>query len=103
LECLKKNNTSHKPIAENIGHGSGLHRIMKLLNERKGFLRVRSGRMNLYRNFFTVPFYPGKDDDRFANYALLDWNTHSSNPTSWQKAEGTLITMIIPTIISEES
>ena len=101
IDCLKKNKTSHRPISENLVHGSGLHRIMKLLDSQKGFLRIRSGRLNLYRNFFSVPFYPlrseGRDD--LANYTLLDWQNNSSKSHDWSKSSGTLLTMIIPVFV----
>lgn len=96
IDCLKKHNTSHKDLGIVGSRGIGLFTIMDLLNKKKGYLRIRSGRMSLYRDFLRVPFYSSSDSP--PNYALLDIDSDSTKPTPRAKAEGTLITIIIPQI-----
>ncbi len=96
IDCLKKHNTSHKEVGIAGGRGIGLFTIMDLLNKKGGYLKIRSGRMSLYRDFLRVPFYSSPSNP--PNYALLDIDSDGSNPTLRAKAEGTLITIIIPQI-----
>jgi hypothetical protein len=96
IDCLKKHNTSHKEPGIVGGRGIGLFTIMDLLHKKKGYLRVRSGRMSLYRDFLRFPFYSTSDSS--PNYALIDVDTDSVKPSNKPKAEGTLITIIIPQI-----
>lgn len=96
IDCLKKHNTSHKEPGIVGGRGIGLFTIMELLHKKKGYLRIRSGRMSLYRDFLRVPFYSAPDSP--SNYALIDMDNDSTKPTVRPKAEGTLITIIIPQV-----
>jgi len=96
IDCLMKHKTSHKELGVVKGRGIGLHTIMELLDKKKGYLRIRSGRMSLYRDFLKFPFYISPKDP--PNYALLDIDSDSSKPVLRAKTEGTLITIIIPQI-----
>ena len=94
LKCLQKHTTSHNDHGEFESRGLGLHRIMELLDEKEGFLKVRAGRMYLYRDFSNHPLYPSKTSS--PNSFMLDWETDTTSPASRQKVEGTLITILIP-------
>ncbi len=96
MDCLKKHNTSHKEVGIAGLRGMGLFTIMELLDKKKGYLRIRSGRMSLYRDFLKVPFYSSPSSP--PNYSLLDINSDSSKSSFHAKAEGTLITIVIPQI-----
>lgn len=96
IDCLKKHNTSHRDVGIAGGRGIGLFTIMELLDKKKGYLRIRSGRMSLYRDFLKIPFYGSPTSP--PKYALFDIDSDSSIPSSRPKAEGTLITIIIPQI-----
>jgi hypothetical protein len=94
IKCLTKHTTSHTDHGDIESRGLGLHRIMELLNAKQGFMKVRSGRMSLYRDFISHPMYASKDSP--PNYVLADWDSDSTNPKGRDKAEGTLITILIP-------
>jgi hypothetical protein len=96
IDCLKKHNTSHKEVGIAINRGVGLFQIMELLGRKLGYLRIRSGRMSLYRNFLSTPFYTSLNGP--PNYSLLDIETNSTIPSTRAYADGTLITIIIPQI-----
>lgn len=98
LKCLKKHTTSHKEFGDFESRGLGLHRIMGLLDKKGGFLKIRSGRMLLYRDFITHPLYSKGQDS--PNYGLLDWEMDGTKPTNRPKAEGTLITILIPVALT---
>lgn len=100
LECLKKHTTSHTEFGDFETRGLGLHRIVNLLDSKDGFLMIRSGRMSLYRDFITYPMYENSTSS--PAYFLLDWNTHSTNPTDHSHAEGTLITILLPVTLKEK-
>ncbi|MBT1696078.1 hypothetical protein KK083_04265 [Fulvivirgaceae bacterium PWU4] len=93
-ECLMKNKTSHKEFSDAQGRGIGLHRTMELLDSKKGFLRIRSGRMHLYRNFLKFPFLNKESSN--PNYSLQDWDTNSTIPENRPMIEGTSISIILP-------
>jgi hypothetical protein len=98
ISCLKKHTTSHSEQGELQSRGLGLHRIMELLDRKQGFLKIRSGRMFLYRDFISHPLYATKTS--LPNYVLADWDTDSTNPMARQIAEGTLLTILIPIALS---
>ena len=96
-DCLMKHNTSHKEIGVAQGRGIGLYRIMELLDKRSGFLRIRSGRMNVFRNFLNQPFIEENRPGLPPNYTLVNWEEiASTGPTAREKVEGSVITLIIP-------
>ncbi|TAX86322.1 hypothetical protein ELH97_31295 (plasmid) [Rhizobium leguminosarum] len=47
LDCFKKESSSFKTM----GHGWGLPRVMQILKSSGGFIKVRTGRLSLYRWF----------------------------------------------------
>jgi len=98
LMCLKKHTTSHKEFGDFESRGLGLHRIMTLLDKKSGFLKIRSGRLLLYRDFISNSFY-NKGNSNDPIYWLLDWDNDGTNPTKRPKVDGTLITMLIPVVL----
>ena len=50
-----------------LGYGRGLNNARQILNERKGFLRLRSGLSALYRNYLSDPLEDFNTDVNFSN------------------------------------
>jgi hypothetical protein len=92
MKCLAKHSSKSKRSI----HGVGLHLVMKTLTNTRGFLRLRTGRLALFRDFSK----PRAGDDTNEPY-LLDWASQSTALTRFGSIEGTLLTMIIP--IHEET
>ena len=93
LGCLMKwattSSASHK--------GIGLHRVLETLTLAGGFLRLRTGRLSLQRDFVKWPYqgaYSGPDPG--PEPFLLDWFTESAELSQATCVEGTLLTMILP-------
>lgn len=73
--------------------GNGLPVVMDRLTKLRGFMRIRSGRLALFRNFIESP-YISEDSCDFS-----DWNSHalaSKNLTEMAPATGVAITLLIP-------
>jgi hypothetical protein len=93
LECLRKRGTSSTtPL-----RGLGLYRVMHLLTRLKGFLRLRTSRLGLFRDFLDDPYPLGdsfapeklqKDFYRGFEY-LWDWD---SDPESIRNDPNALLT-----------
>lgn len=87
-QAIKKGNSSA------IGHlktnkGFGLDRVLNTLSEKKGFLKIRSGSLNVYRDLIDLPYSEGT--------ILLDYTSLSSNQYKKEcYLEGTLISLLIP-------
>jgi len=91
LECLSK----HSSSSFHTHRGLGLHTVMKTLNDSSGFLRLRTGRLNLFRDFVADP-YVQKGDRRLSEPYLLDWDSGTEELVPKEVAEGALFTMLIP-------
>lgn len=91
--CLIRGESSVKgPTGMNKGYG--LDDVLKLLDIKKGFLKIRTGRASLYRNLITTPYI---DAHSIEEVELYDCKTLSSN--NFQALcclEGTQITMAYP-------
>lgn len=73
--------------------GLGLPVVMERLTKLKGFMRVRSGRLSLYRDFIESPYEINSSCDFF------DWTTRLSaqtNSTTMPSVAGVAITLLIP-------
>jgi hypothetical protein len=92
LECFKKNMTSDKSSIRFL-RGNGLTSIIEIIG-KKGFIKIRTGRTLLYRNFLNDPLdYDGE---------ILNKNIHFeifSNELS--ESEGTLISVFYPFIFTK--
>jgi hypothetical protein len=84
LACFNKHNTS-----SGMPHrGIGLYASMRELDQMGGFLRLRTGRMSLYRNFHDEPFQEGTPA------SLADWPIQEGQPNA--DVAGTVLTFILP-------
>lgn len=93
-KCMIKHNTSAKGL-EKDDKGIGLDRILTIL-DRKGFLRIKTGNVCLYRNLITHP-YKRIDKDNVAEMEMFDWSNNSNNDyTQFDEADGTVISIIYP-------
>jgi hypothetical protein len=85
-ECLRKNRTS----SHSRNKGLGLAEVMSTLNELGAFLRIRTGRLSLYRDFRTQPMKTSEDA------SLYDLKSSSLTPTEHAEASGVAYQIIIP-------
>ncbi len=88
-KCFSFRSTSSKEDYK----GMGLPVVMKRLSQLNGFMKVRSGRLSLYRDFKNQPYNLGDD------CGFYDWNTQSeasSNLTEMSNVVGVAITLLIP-------
>ncbi len=84
LACFDKHNTS-----SGMAHrGIGLYASLRELDRLGGLLRLRTGRMSLYRNFNDEPFQEGTPT------SFSDWPLQSGQPNS--DVVGTVLTFILP-------
>ena len=73
--------------------GNGLPVVMDKLTKLGGFMRIRSGRLGLYRNFVSQPY----DADDLCVFS--DWDSGQSaesSVTTMSKASGVAISLLIP-------
>lgn len=92
-EIFKKCFTFRKTSSHEGYKGMGLPEVMEKLTELNGFMKVRSGRLSLYRDFNTQPYVLGGDSE------LYDWNTvlpGAIKPTIMAETAGVSITLLIP-------
>lgn len=74
--------------------GLGLDNVLHTLNSRKGFLKIRSGHVSIYRDLIESPYSETTDIDKVI---LKDWDkNNASNFTRMDLTQGTLITMAYP-------
>jgi hypothetical protein len=93
-KCMIKHNTSAKGL-EKDDKGIGLDRILTIL-DKKGFLRITTGKVCLYRNLISHP-YKKLSKDSIAEMELFDWKKNSNNNyTSFYETEGSVVTIIYP-------
>jgi hypothetical protein len=90
-ECLIKHRTTSKSFSSTI-KGQGLDKVLKLL-DKKGFLRIRTGRLELFRNFISDPYTESYTVDKVV---LKDFISNSLNYTALPEASGTLYTFYYP-------
>ncbi|MES2762757.1 MAG: hypothetical protein V4677_11140 [Bacteroidota bacterium] len=91
--CLIKGVTSVSGF-QGKHKGFGLNNVLQTLNTQRGFLKIRSGHVSLYRNLIDSPYIETTEIDKVE---LKDWNT--MNPSKFSKMDftaGTLITMAYP-------
>lgn len=92
-EIFKRCFTFRRSSSGQTAKGHGLPIVMDRLTKLKGFMRVRSGRLSLYRNFFSNP-YSAKDLCDFS-----DWSTAkpaNESLTGHTPLEGVAVTLLIP-------
>jgi hypothetical protein len=72
--------------------GAGLHEVATMMSQLHGFMRLRSGRLSLFRNFNTAPV----DEENTAPVKLFDWTSQTPSPTAMAPVAGALFTLLIP-------
>ncbi len=86
LDCLK-----HRRTSTNRGDkGLGLSEVMRTLASLRGFLKIRTGRLSLYRDFISSPRVDTDD------VLLRDFPTCSETLTSLAPVYGTHYQILIP-------
>ena len=85
MKCLRKHSTS----SNRMDKGLGLAEVMSTLGSLDAFLKIRTGRLSLYRDFRAEPFRSG--DDR-----LFDFPTCSETPSELALVFGTHFQILIP-------
>ncbi len=89
-ECFIKNFTTDNTSISNL-KGKGLSRILRIIG-KKGFLRVRTGRVDCHRNFLESPLKEIEE-----NLENLSLDIEESNNSI---VEGTTISIVYPITIS---
>ncbi|MCK1699907.1 hypothetical protein IVA86_00240 [Bradyrhizobium sp. 146] len=74
--------------------GLGLYRVMGLLKRRRGFLRLRTGRLSLFRSF--APESSEQPELSPADLTLRDVSTGVESPSIHAQAEGAAVSVILP-------
>lgn len=90
--------------SDRLNKGYGLYRVASTLSDCRGFLRIRTGRFSLYRDFSTHPFPDSSIDpaeDLFSpkKLTMMDSITRSvayEGATLLTPCNGLLLTMLIP-------
>jgi hypothetical protein len=90
---IKKCFSARQTSSGKDNKGLGLPVVMDRLTKLNGFMKVRSGRLSLYRNFIAQPYAPGDSCD------FSDWVTglpanESLTQLGW--VSGVAITFLIP-------
>lgn len=93
IDCLIKNNTSDK--TSSYERGFGLHNMMKLLGDRKGYLKLRTNGLKLVRDFQKKPFNGHIENNR-EDYKLDDWHSIQNKAIPTYKTAGTMFSIFLP-------
>ncbi len=99
--CLIKHKTSSKNLGK-TDKGKGLDRILATLNNR-GFLRIRTGELDVYRNLISAPYTQIGINDNVKKMALYDWDTGSDSLFTTQEKSGSVLTIIFPLSIQYQN
>jgi hypothetical protein len=86
--CLR----THFSSSHESPRGIGLHEVLGTITELGGLLRVRTGRMQLYRDFAKLPYDTAHDRDE---PYLENWDTRSG-VTAAPPVSGTFYTLLFP-------
>lgn len=84
LECFNKHNTS----SDTPHRGLGLYAAMRELSQLRGFLRLRTGRLALFRDLHDEPFEEG------APASFSDWPGRERGANA--EVAGTVLTFLLP-------
>lgn len=86
--CLRR----HMSSSGQLGRGNGLHLVQELLTELNGYLRIRSGRLAMARDYVRDPYSVQDEREPW----LHDWASVSDQPTEMAPVVGTLVTVVVP-------
>ena len=98
-EIFKKCFSFRQTSTDSSTKGNGLPVVMDRLTRLQGFMRVRSGRLSLYRNFVTRPF-TGAGDCEFFDWITCQPALKQTTPMS--PVSGVALTLLIPVGASYE-
>ena len=92
-KCLIKGQTSVHSI-DGKTKGYGLDEVLRLLDAKRGFLKIRTGRASIYRDMIKNPYQITREP---SEVSLFDWESFSNETFSEMcRAEGTVITLACP-------
>ena len=94
IDCLIRENTSDK--SSNYERGFGLYNMMKLLDLRGGYLKLRTNGVKLIRDFNKNPFDTNKSKNK-EEYKLDYWRNVQKQSMPNYKTEGTMFSIFLPT------
>lgn len=97
LACFRKGATTTGDSAK----GYGLFKVLTLLNQLKGAIRVRTNEIHLFRGFSLAPGLGVKSKDGEPDtpeFKLFDWKKGltTDKASAYSKVEGTLVSIILP-------
>ncbi|MFC7502404.1 hypothetical protein [Nocardioides sp. GCM10030258] len=88
LACLKK----HMTTSQHPGRGNGLHVVQELMTELRGYMKVRSGRLAMVRDYVQDPYSRSDEQEPW----LHDWRSGTASPTDLAPVVGTFISFVVP-------
>lgn len=94
-QILKKCFQFRSSSTNNEIKGNGLPAVMANLTNLNGFMKVRSNKLSVFRDFANQPFTSNEED----NFDFSDWETNeicSSRLTEHPELRGVAITVLIP-------
>jgi hypothetical protein len=89
LECLRSGHST----ARNPNRGLGLTDVLRALRALNGFIRIRTNRICLYRDFHMLPTARLSETEA----VLMDWQKGvSSKPSALGPVTGATVSVLIP-------
>ncbi len=79
--------------ANKQGYGRGLNNVKNVLNERRGFFSIRTGRISVYRNFNMNPLY---DFEQELLQLFDETNKSDNNFKELKTVEGLACSILVP-------
>lgn len=92
-EIFKRCFTFRQTSSKSLTKGNGLPVVMDRLTQLKGFMKIRAGRLSLYRNFVSNPYIDG-ESCKFSDWLGKDLNIQP--PSEMPPVAGVLVTILLP-------
>jgi len=96
VNCFAKGSSSSREG----GRGFGLWRVLQQLRQIKGFIRVRTNQLHIYRQYAQLEDLLKEqhaDGHVTPKEKLLDWRRqYTTNPSQYPSVDGTLISILLP-------
>jgi hypothetical protein len=89
--CLQKGASSSRKSRR----GYGLFNVISTLTELQGFLRIRTGRLCVFRDTVTFPVRP-EIAERFDDGMLRDWDSGLPAPSAYCEMRGAAFSILLP-------
>jgi hypothetical protein len=99
-QALRERFALHRTSSSATHRGKGLDQVMRLLSEHSGFLRLRSGRLNMQRDFIAHPYQLARQSPHSGTPSepfFLDWSGNLE-PVAHALATGVLFSFFFPVI-----